>query len=161
MLTTPKVAKILLTGLVVLISSGYGSIGAAEVLNSSKFVTVDADHQTMGTVEILRKENRIYVRLADDFSTAEGPDLHLLLHEKNPPIGYDKGDYVSLGRLKSFNGAQVYMVPDDVALDRYISVVVWCRKFNIVFGTAHLEGLAETIDVVGPGPALSHSRQPN
>jgi len=48
-------------------------------------VTVDPDHPTTGTVEILRRGNRIYIRLANDFSTAEGPDVNLLLHKKYPP----------------------------------------------------------------------------
>lgn len=152
------VLKVFLIGAMTLMCIGYESVRAAEVLDSGKFVTVDADHETTGTVEIVQKKNRIYVRLGDDFSTAEGPDLHLLLHKKNPPIGYDQSDYVSLGRLKSFNGTQVFLVPDGVALDQYVSVVVWCKKFNIIFGTAHLERLAETFDVVNPGSALSYSR---
>lgn len=158
MATRLIVVKVLIIGAMTLMSSGYESVRAGEVLESGKFVTVDADHETRGTVEILKKENRVYVRLAEDFSTAEGPEVHLLLHKKSPPIGYDGGDYVSLGRLKSFDGTQVYLVPEGVALDQYVSVVVWCRKFNIVFGTAHLEKLSETIGAINPEPVLSYRR---
>ncbi len=154
MVTTLGVLKVFLIGAMTLMCIGYESVRAAEVLDSGKFVTVDADHETTGTVEILQKENRIYVRLGDDFSTAEGPDLHLLLHKKNPPMGYDQGDFVSLGRLKSLNGTQVYQVPEGVALDQYVSVVVWCKKFNIVFGTAHLKRRAETMGALKPRVAL-------
>lgn len=138
--------------------SGHESVIAGEVLNSGRFLTVDRDHETTGTVEILQKENRIYVRLGMDFSTTEGPDVYLLLHEKNPPIGYDQADYLPISRLRSFNGTQVYQVPEGVALDQYVSVVVWCKEFNIVFGAAHVEELAETVGAVNPELALSYSR---
>jgi hypothetical protein len=86
MVTTLGVLKVFLIGAMTLMCVGYESVRAAEVLDSGKFVTVDADHETTGTVEILQKENRIYVRLGDDFSTAEGPDLHLLLHNRIPQL---------------------------------------------------------------------------
>ncbi len=152
MVTKLRAVVGLVMGVLMLLAVGNESVRAEQLLDSGQFVTVDPDHRTTGTVEILKKENRIYVRLAEDFSTAEGPDVNLLFHKKNPPKGFNQGDYVTLGELKSFNGTQVYQVPQGVALDEYNSVVVWCKKFNIVFGAAHLEHWA------GKVGAMDHDR---
>ncbi|NEQ63853.1 MAG: DM13 domain-containing protein, partial [Moorea sp. SIO4A1] len=47
-------------------------------------------------------------------------------------------DYVTLARLQKFSGAQRYAIPDDLNLDEFGSVAVWCRRFNITFGYASL-----------------------
>ena len=47
-------------------------------------------------------------------------------------------DFVSLGRLRANQGSQNYAIPDGVALDRYQSVVIWCRRFAYAFGAAPL-----------------------
>lgn len=139
MLTKLSVATIITVSVMMLLVVGNQSFSAGEVLDTGKFVTIDPDHETKGKVEVLKKDGRAYVRLAEDFSTAEGPDVKLLLHKMHPPEGFDKGDYINLGELKSLSGAQEYAVPDGVDLNEYKSVVVWCGKFNIVFGAAHLQ----------------------
>jgi hypothetical protein len=35
-------------------------------------------------------------------------------------------------------GNQNYVIPADVDLDRYDSVVIWCRRFTTSFGVADL-----------------------
>lgn len=156
MVTKLRAVSVLVMGALMLLAVGNEGIGASESLDSGQFVTVDPDHRTTGTVEILQKKNRVYVRLAEDFSTAEGPDVNLLLHKKNPPKGFNQGDYVTLGELKSFNGTQAYQVPEGVALDEYNSVVVWCKKFNIVFGAAHLEHLAGKVGAMDHDRAMTY-----
>lgn len=135
MVTKLKVVTVFMIGVLMLLAVGNESTRAENLLASGKFVTI-ADHTTLGTVEIFQKDNRTYVRLADDFSTQNGPDLKVLLHKQNRPQSYDQGDYVLLGNLKNLNGAQVYEIPAGVVLDDYSSVVVWCQKFNVTFGTA-------------------------
>lgn len=51
----------------------------------------------------------------------------------------DVKDFQDLGALKGNKGSQQYAVPSDVDLDRYSTVVVWCRAFSIAFATAELE----------------------
>ena len=45
---------------------------------------------------------------------------------------------MSLAPLKGFSGAQRYEIPDNVNLDDYEAVAIWCRKFNVTFGYAKL-----------------------
>ncbi|MGK7944626.1 MAG: DM13 domain-containing protein [Microcystaceae cyanobacterium] len=40
--------------------------------------------------------------------------------------------------LESFQGAQRYEIPENVDLDDFESVVIWCRKFNVTFAYSSL-----------------------
>lgn len=51
---------------------------------------------------------------------------------------FDDGKYVSLGKLKGNKGSQNYTVPDEVDPSRYISVSIWCDRFDVSFGAAEL-----------------------
>ena len=43
-----------------------------------------------------------------------------------------------LGYVKGNIGSQNYLIPADVRLDRYRSVVVWCKRFSVPFAAAPL-----------------------
>ena len=49
---------------------------------------------------------------------------------------YDDGRYVRLGELKATHGDQNYEIPAGADLDGLRSVVVWCDRFDVAFGTA-------------------------
>ena len=104
------------------------------VLNSGQFVTVEQDHQTTGQVRIIRENGKRYLEFDNQFTTAEGPDVQLLLHKK-PKVGVKlaENEYITVAMLESFQGAQRYEIPENVDLDDFESVVIWCRKFNVTF----------------------------
>ena len=49
-----------------------------------------------------------------------------------------KAGFVELGKLKGTDGDQNYEVPNDVDLNKYRAVTIWCRRFSVNFGTAPL-----------------------
>lgn len=110
------------------------------VLASGRFVT--QEHATTGRARVLRLgDGGRYVRL-DDFSTSDGPDLHVWVTDQ--PAGgswgkYDDGRFVRLGELKATGGNQNYQVPADADLAGMRSVVIWCDRFNVAFGSAPLQ----------------------
>ncbi len=99
----------------------------------------DAEHGTTGTARILElADGRRFLRL-EGLATSDGPDLHLWLTDQ--PSGgdwgsYDDGRYLRLGDLKANNGNQNYEIPATADLDGLRSVVIWCDRFNVAFGTA-------------------------
>jgi hypothetical protein len=99
----------------------------------------DAEHGTTGVAKILElADGRRFLRL-EDLATSDGPDLHMWLTDQ--PSGgewgsYDDGRYVRLGKLKANNGNQNYEIPAKADLDGLTSVVIWCDRFNVAFGTA-------------------------
>lgn len=98
------------------------------------------DHETSGTASLVADDGRYYVRL-EEFSTENGPDLFVYLSAASASAdGREYAeDFVDLGRLKGNLGNQNYLVPEGTDLERYDSVVVWCRRFTSAFGSAPLE----------------------
>jgi hypothetical protein len=98
------------------------------------------EHASSGTARVLAlADGRRYVRF-EDFRTSNGPALKVYLSAASatgPGEAFDDR-YVSLGDLKGNIGEQNYAIPRDVNLDRYRSVVVWCKRFGVPFGAAAL-----------------------
>jgi Electron transfer DM13 len=108
---------------------------------------VSGEHTTKGTANITTKNGNSVLELKQSFKTSSsGPDLVVILHRsdnvigstKPPSYSLKKGDYVILGRLQKFSGAQSYTIPKNINLADYKSAVIWCRKFNATFGAAKL-----------------------
>lgn len=102
----------------------------------------DAEHGTSGTAVIKElSDGRRVLRLAD-LDTSDGPDLHVWITDQ--PSGgkwnsYDDGRSVKLGLLKGNRGNQNYEIPGDVKLTGLTSVVIWCDRFDVAFGTAPVD----------------------
>lgn len=107
---------------------------------------IDAEHGTSGRAVIyLRDDGSRYLRL-EGFETSNGPDVHVWITDQqsggecegcSDSWGiYDDGDYVKLGSLKGNIGDQNYEIPGDADLSDMRSVVIWCDRFNVAFGTA-------------------------
>lgn len=101
-------------------------------------------HQTSGRATIYKtSDGKQYLRLTD-FTTSNGPDVHVLLgrgDDENLKEEIVKGqlDSVELGSLKGNQGDQNYDLPTSVELQKYNAVVIYCERFHTVFGVARLE----------------------
>ncbi len=99
----------------------------------------DAEHDTTGRARVLElADGTRFVRL-EGLASSDGPDLHVWITDQ--PSGgdwgsYDDGRYVKLGDLKATHGNQNYEIPADADLGGLVSVVIWCDRFNVAFGTA-------------------------
>jgi hypothetical protein len=111
------------------------------VLATGSFV--DGEHTTTGTASVLQlPDGSRYVRL-EGFSTSDGPDVQVWITDQQAGGDdwgkYDDGRYVELGALKGTDGNQNYAVPADAGLAGLTSVVVWCDRFNVAFGSAAVD----------------------
>ena len=103
-------------------------------------------HPTSGRATIYESlGGKRYLRLTD-FTTSNGPDVHVVLARAEDPAldqNIVKGnlDYVELGKLKGNQGDQNYDVPAAIDLQKYNAVVIYCERFNAVFGVAREESL--------------------
>jgi Electron transfer DM13 len=97
-------------------------------------------HPTSGRAAVLEVDGgRRFLRL-DDLETSNGPDLFVYLSTTpadGPRDAFDD-EFLSLGRLKANQGNQNYAIGAGTRLDRYRSVVIWCRRFTYAFGAAEL-----------------------
>ncbi len=101
-----------------------------------EWLGADDFHFAEGRALIIESEPGKYVLRVEDFSVRNGPDL--FVYVSPDPAGYTEAA-VNLGELKATDGAFNYEIPQDVSLDSIRSVVVWCRQFAVLFGTAALE----------------------
>ncbi len=101
-------------------------------------------HQTSGRATIYKTtDGKEYLRLSD-FTTSNGPDVHVLLvraHDRPLEEEIVKGDLdsVELGTLKGNQGDQNYDLPAGTDLNKYQAVAIYCKRFHAIFGVARLE----------------------
>jgi hypothetical protein len=124
-------------------STNSSKSAAGKTIKSGTFVA--GEHPTEGTARVFTENGKSYLELAQAFKTSDmGPDLYVILHRSDDVLGSTKPpsyplqeqDYVILGRLQKFSGAQSYPIADNINLADYKSAAIWCRKFNATFGTA-------------------------
>ncbi|WP_281613555.1 DM13 domain-containing protein [Flammeovirga sp. SubArs3] len=87
-------------------------------------------HPTSGDVKIVNDT----VIMSDNFKSDDGPDLYIYLAQDVNGNGF-----IDLGTLKSTSGVQEYSVPAGVDYTKNKYVMVWCKKFNVLFGYAVVE----------------------
>ncbi len=101
---------------------------------------IDRSHPTSGRAFVLNDGSEQRFLRFEDFETDNGPDLNVYLSSApaDAPAGDLGADFIDLGDLKGNIGPQNYEIPVDVDLDEYPTVVVWCVRFDVVFGAADL-----------------------
>jgi len=111
------------------------------VLYEGTFTFIDAVHNGEGSATIYQLADGSRVLRFENFRVTNGPQLHVILSRNTPDTIFgDVGDdYVDLGALSGNVGNQNYTIPDDVNLDDYQTVIIYCVPFSVVFSTAPLE----------------------
>lgn len=101
------------------------------------FVTrTGSGHPVQGIATLAQESNgSLTLSFGTNFSSAGGPDVRVYLSTTNT-VGSNS---ISVGRLKTFSGAQSYLVPSGVQLNTYEWVIIHCVPFNITFGYARLQ----------------------
>ena len=100
---------------------------------------VNQEKATSGKAKIVNVNGKRYLEFDKAFRTGNGPAVEVILHKNsNIPLNIKEGNYITLGRIKSFNGKQRYAIPNNVNLANYKSVGIWCEEFNATFGFASL-----------------------
>lgn len=105
---------------------------------------ISHEHETSGTVRLVRLADGRRVLTLEKLNTSDGPALHVWLTDAPVRAGsdgwsvFDDGRYVDLGALKGNRGDQVYEIPAGTDLTGLGSVSIWCERFAVSFGAAAL-----------------------
>jgi len=94
-----------------------------------------------GNWTIVKENGQTIFRLSEDFKTKNGPDLKLFLSRKS--VGNVTGqtatqDAVKLSVLKSNKGSQDYIIPTDIDLSQFSSILIHCEAYSKLWGGANL-----------------------
>lgn len=87
---------------------------------------------SQGDILIVKIDGKNYVRLEDNFSVTNGPDLQL-------GLGNDNSVKELIGGLKANSGGQNYLIPDNLDINKYSQVFIHCRAFKYSFAVADLQ----------------------
>jgi hypothetical protein len=101
-------------------------------------------HKTSGRASAYRQADGSRVLRLTDFSTSNGPAVHVLLidgtsTDPSKDFALAAVKNVDLGDLKGNQGDQDYTIPNDVDLKTFGTVSIYCERFHANFGTAKLE----------------------
>jgi hypothetical protein len=114
------------------------TIITASTLRTGSFVGVgDGIHNAEGEAKVIpfQNENSNILRL-ENLRVTNGPDLYVYLATDKTA-----SDFVNVGKLKANNGNQNYDIPAGTDLTNYDTVLIWCRPFSVLFGSAELSSV--------------------
>jgi hypothetical protein len=114
------------------------TITTASTLRTGSFVGVgDGIHNAEGEAKVIpfQNENSNILRL-ENLRVTNGPDLYVYLATDKTA-----SDFVNVGKLKANNGNQNYDIPAGTDLTNYDTVLIWCRPFSVLFGSAELSSV--------------------
>jgi hypothetical protein len=111
-----------------------GEEGGISTIYTGTFVGVnDGLHNAEGVAKVIRLNDGSMILRLENFKATNGPDLYVYLSTDN-----SASDFVNLGRLKGNIGNQNYNIPEGIDFSKYDAVLIWCRAFNVLFGSAEL-----------------------
>jgi len=93
----------------------------------------DGIHDAQGDAYTIPLEDGSTVLRLENFQSTNGPDLFVYLSTDD-----NASEFINLGALKANNGNQNYEIPDDTDLSKYNKVLIWCKSFSVLFGSAEL-----------------------
>ena len=114
-------------------ASSVASLPSGDFVRKSKRIK--------GGWSVVERDGNTYIRFADDFRAAGGPDLKVFLSPIS--VADVTGDTavdgsINIGELQKTKGAQEYLVPAGVNLDDFESVLVHCEAYSILWGGGDL-----------------------
>ena len=110
---------------------GNGQGTTAGVLSRADFVA--QAHEVEGTAQLIKVGDEYTVRF-EDFKSINGPDVNIYLATDTT-----NSDFIDLGDIKATSGNVNYAVPAGTDLEKYDTVLVWCKAFSVLFSYAELQ----------------------
>jgi hypothetical protein len=108
---------------------------SSDLLLTGSFIGVgDGIHDAMGIARVIPVGGGENVLRLEDLVVTNGPDLYVYLS-----IDKSAFNFVNLGRLKANIGNQNYLIPAGTDMTKYDTVLIWCRAFSVLFGSADLK----------------------
>jgi hypothetical protein len=93
----------------------------------------DGFHKVDGVAKVIRLGSGAEILRLENLKATNGPDLYVYLSTDK-----SASDFVNVGRLKGNEGNQNYEIPAGTDLSKYNTVLIWCRAFSFLFGSAQL-----------------------
>jgi hypothetical protein len=93
----------------------------------------DGFHNAEGNIKLVSLTDGSKILRLENFKSTNGPNVHVYLSTDKRAT-----DYVDLGKLKANNGDQNYIIPSGTDVTKHNIVLIWCKDFSVLFGSAVL-----------------------
>jgi hypothetical protein len=87
-------------------------------------------HSTSGSAFVYEDAAGLRSLVFENFKTDAGPDLRIYLS-----TDLKASSFVEISK-KVENGNTMYTIPKEVDLKKQTNVVIWCKQFSVLFGSA-------------------------
>lgn len=91
-------------------------------------------HPTSGTVKVIRNTNNVNLLVFENFKTDNGPDIYVWLSPSTSGSPYQE-----IGLLKAVTGNFSYELDPSINFTTNNRVLIWCKRFSVLFGHAVLQ----------------------
>ncbi|MFK0038765.1 DM13 domain-containing protein [Paenarthrobacter sp. NPDC090517] len=109
------------------------------ILSSGTFQS--QEHETNGTAHLVKLADGSHLLRLENLASSDGPDVKVWLSSLEAGgdwFKYRSGRYVDLGAIKATHGNHNYAIPAGTDVAGLMSVVLWCDRFSVAFGSAPL-----------------------
>jgi hypothetical protein len=110
------------------------STTARNIMTGSFIGAGDGFHNAEGLARVIQLGDKSKIPSLENFKSTNGPNVHLYLATDKTA-----SNFKDLGRLKANNGNQNYNIPSGTDLTKYNMVLIWCKDFSVLFGSAQLK----------------------
>jgi hypothetical protein len=93
---------------------------------------VSGAHATSGKAKIYEDKDKKRILVLENFKTDAGPDLRLYLAEDK-----SVSNFIEVSNAVK-NGSVSYSLPSSANLSKQKVVLIWCKQFSVLFGSAQL-----------------------
>lgn len=104
------------------------------IVSTGVFTDNGTSHNLSGRASILKDSTGNSLLRFEDFSVINGPDVNVYLSKTA-----SFQNVIDLGDLKGTKGNINYDFDDSINTDEYKFVLVWCKEFASLFGSAELK----------------------
>jgi len=110
-----------------------GKSASVNIRTGSFIGAGDGFHNAEGLAKIIRLGNESTILRLENFKSTNGPNVHVYLSTDKTA-----SNFIDLGRLKANNGNQNYKIANGTDFAKYNTVLIWCKDFSVLFGSAGL-----------------------
>ena len=108
------------------------------VLYNGTLIGGEFGDKARGDVSMEKAGSKYYL-VFKNFSSYNGPDIHVYFSKTIGSNAMPPVDYKDLGFLKYLNGNFNYELANKPDVDTYKYVIIWCAQYRIQFGYTELK----------------------
>ncbi len=115
------------------------SVASAATIDQASGSWVKKDYAIKGGWSIEKRNDQNTIVFDKKFKTKNGPDLKVFLSKNSiaGATGHNATDNaVFVAKLKKSKGKQEYVLPSDIDLSQYTSILIHCEAYSVLWGGA-------------------------